>query len=401
MKMGNTRCYCTFRLLTILTLLPLSATSFLSNTINRPCRHHHHAQCLDGHERLGKALPVIQVGHHTEIFQRVTLHSCKKYYHKKNTFRAQRQSITSLQSTDAPEETTVTAPSDPENRTLLSKEYFSMIDDFSRYTPRDIATVENARYRALFLGIAAGSQAPEVLRAFEVLYEDMLPVRVAGRMIFRHLGGVMEKSLERRESEERSIGEKTGLSVEAIDDGRRAFLAVKDDDEREGLSIEQLVDSGIVSTAVELIGYESFDEFLEKMEMDKKGLLSFEEFMIGLQRCWEDSTVDECNIPYVLGEIAEKMVPIEEEKNMLTVDERKKKHNDRFDNMVETFNEWEKRIPGGEGRMLDVLRGCFVGARNLDVINAIRIVYLDYSALRVAGNLVFKLSRRMMGEKAK
>ena len=44
-------------------------------------------------------------------------------------------------------------------------------------------------------------------------------------------------------------------------------------------------------------------------------------------------------------------------------------------------------MPGGESRMLDVLRGCFVGDRNEKIVSALKIVYLDYSALRIGGDL--------------
>jgi hypothetical protein len=35
--------------------------------------------------------------------------------------------------------------------------------------------------------------------------------------------------------------------------------------------------------------------------------------------------------------------------------------------------------------MKDILRGCFSGARDAKVVAALKIVYLDYAALRLAG----------------
>lgn len=67
--------------------------------------------------------------------------------------------------------------------------------------------------------------------------------------------------------------------------------------------------------------------------------------------------------------------------------------------MVVAFGEWEDLVPEDDGRMVEVLRGCFAGAKNEKVLNALKIVYTDYSAIRIAGDLVFKLMRRLVGSK--
>jgi hypothetical protein len=51
---------------------------------------------------------------------------------------------------------------------------------------------------------------------------------------------------------------------------------------------------------------------------------------------------------------------------------------------------------------MDVIRGCFVGAENEAVVSALKIVYVDYSALRVAGDLIFGIvSSFMNGQKSR
>uniref|UniRef100_A0A7S1GGK4 Uncharacterized protein n=1 Tax=Cyclophora tenuis TaxID=216820 RepID=A0A7S1GGK4_CYCTE len=79
----------------------------------------------------------------------------------------------------------------------------------------------------------------------------------------------------------------------------------------------------------------------------------------------------------------------------------KQKHVESYLHMVQSFQEWEGFVipnnnnnsnkNNSQNRRLDVLRGCFVGARNPKVVLALQIVYVDYSALRFAGNLIFKL----------
>merc|ERR1711957_108042 len=127
--------------------------------------------------------------------------------------------------------------------------------------------------------------------------------------------------------------------------------------------------------------------------------LTFEAFMVGLQRCNGDSRNYNCNLNDVLAEIIKMMEPIEEKRNKLTVSERKRKASDQYDSMVRAFGEWEDLVPKGDGRMIEVLRGCFAGAKNDKVLNALKIVYTDYSAIRIAGDLIFKLMRRLIKHK--
>lgn len=46
---------------------------------------------------------------------------------------------------------------------------------------------------------------------------------------------------------------------------------------------------------------------------------------------------------------------------------------------------------------VDILRGCFSGARDEKVVAALKIVYMDYTALRMAGDLIFKLMSKIAG----
>jgi len=128
-----------------------------------------------------------------------------------------------------------------EKLSKLEKEFDSMVDDFRLFTAYDIACIENDRYRALFEGVAAGVKEPAVYKAFVVLFEDYAPVRIAGRMIYKHLKDVMANSREAIAMETQNIQERTGLTTEDIHGGRLAFLAAKDNtegDNDEGLTME-------------------------------------------------------------------------------------------------------------------------------------------------------------------
>jgi hypothetical protein len=79
-----------------------------------------------------------------------------------------------------------------------------------------------------------------------------------------------------------------------------------------------------------------------------------------------------------------------------SLDDKRRRFSHRYDEMLTSFYEWEDIMPSGEGRRMDVVRGCFVGARNPAVVDALRIVYVDYSPLRVAGDIIFKLVSSVM-----
>ena len=53
-----------------------------------------------------------------------------------------------------------------------------------KFTPKDIASVPDPRYRALCEGVAAGSNENSGHECISIVYQDLMPVRIAGRMIF-------------------------------------------------------------------------------------------------------------------------------------------------------------------------------------------------------------------------
>jgi len=56
----------------------------------------------------------------------------------------------------------------------------------------------------------------------------------------------------------------------------------------------------------------------------------------------------------------------------------------------------ESRVEEEEGRLLKVLKGSLVGARCEPVVDALKMVYLDYSPLRLGGDIIFKLLKRVV-----
>ena len=298
------------------------------------------------------------------------------------------------------EDVSVVACLPPRNEAEMSqcdKEFRTMMMEVYQYTENDIRSVEDPRLRALFEGAKAGGVEPAVYRAFEVLFADLIPLRIAGRMIFSKLRQEMENSRLAHQEQVDKVATTTGMSIPDVESGRFAFLSIANykNDGATVLSLDQLVETGVATTVVEMMGYEDFDDFLAKVDKDKTGEIKFEEFMVGMQDCSDGSCELECNPATVLNEIAKRMKPTDP----TDACERKKKYAKRYDEMVKCFVEWEKYIPEGEGRRLDVLRGCFVGGRNKKVVEALKIVYMDYSALRMAGDTVFSLVSKLIRKK--
>jgi hypothetical protein len=282
--------------------------------------------------------------------------------------------------------------------TKLEQEFRDMLIDFSQFTRRDIMAVKNPRIRSLFEGVAASYSLPEVHRAFEVLFEDYAPLRVAGRLIYGKLKQVMVEAQSERHKEVEEVAATTGLTKEDVEACRNAFfsMVVHRDDRATEMTIEQLVDYGLAETAVEVLGYDSFDEFLTAADVKANQKVGFGDLMVALQSCAINSPYPECNPATVVQEIANRLKS-RDALHPESLDQRKKKFIARYEIMVEKFKEWKDLVPPGDGRRLDVLRGCFVGASSKEIVAALRIVYVDYSALRVSGNLIFKVMEKLIG----
>jgi hypothetical protein len=306
-------------------------------------------------------------------------------------------------SIEIPQDVVIELPPIEEGRELskLEEEFRQYIKDVADVPARDVALITNARFRAIVEGARAGATEPAVYRSFEVLFQDYVPIRIVGRMIFSKVMQEIQNARARHDAQVEELATSTGIHPEEVELGRFTFLQIAqhEDDGESFMSFQQLVDSGVASTIVELLGYNSFQELLDDLDKDKTGKLTFAQLMVGLQQCSvaESGNPRECNPSTVLQELAMRMD--EPAKSTGVVNSRRCRNEERYDEMVKTFSDWEDRVPKGEGRRLDILRGCFAGARNQKVVEALKIVYCDYSAFRVAGDLIFSLMCKLMREK--
>ena len=285
--------------------------------------------------------------------------------------------------------------------TKLEAEFREMLNYFSQYTRRDIMAVRDPRMRGIFQGVAASFGLPEVYRAFEILFEDYAPLRVAGRLIYGKLKNVMEEAQAERRKQVDAVAEITGLSIEEIEASRSAYfkLVVHEDDTATEMTLQQIVDFGLAEMAVEVLGYQHFDDFVKSLNPCKMQKVDFERLMFALQSCPVGDPSPECNPSTLLEEIAGRLESRTSRSTTNAKGQKQGKLNERYDCMVDRFREWKSLVPNGDGRRLEILRGCFVGAESEEIVEALRVVYIDYSALRMSGDLIFKVMATLVGRK--
>ena len=303
------------------------------------------------------------------------------------------------------------------NRDLnkLEQEFRDMLLDFSQFTRREIRGMKDPKMKALFEGVAASYSLPEVYRAFEVMFVDFVPFRIAARLIYGKLRNVVIQSQSERQREVHEVVSCTDMSHDQVDANRAAyinFVIHVGEKYDAGLSIQQLVDAGIAQTVAEVLGYNHVDEFLTALGRSTSinDKISFCELMTGLQSCGTGISLAECNAATALPEVARRLTQRQlgevgdvhdcETSQIKPLSQKKQRFVKRYDYMVRKFMEWEDFVPRGEGRRLDVLRGCFVGAESPPIVNALRIVYVDYYALRLSGDLIFNLMSAIIGAAA-
>jgi hypothetical protein len=247
-----------------------------------------------------------------------------------------------------------------ENLNELEQEFRDKIAVFASFSEEQIASVPNPRLRALYEGVAASAHDPAVYRAFEVLFEDLLPLRIAGRLIFGRLATKMEEQRTRRDH----IMEMTTLSREETDQCRSMMDRITGSD-HQYLSLAQV---RAVAKAIE-------ETLEERVELPSHRLSQDAVLLLLSEKTSQPSAI----LRNVNPEVFKK-------KNA-----KKCKFEEQYDYMVQSFSQWQEIMPEGEGRRMDVLKGCFVGAKNEKVLEALKIVYVDYAALRLAGDLIFQL----------
>jgi hypothetical protein len=298
----------------------------------------------------------------------------------------------------------------PVNRssmTSLELEFRDMLEHFTNYTQHDILSLKDANMRTLIEGIAASAHDQAVYRAFEVLFEDLYPLRVAGRVIYTRLVDLMDKSNQERHAQVQAVVETTDMTYADVDAARLLFVtAASTLNHGPYITLEQLQTTGLVETARVVLVYKSADRLLKLMDPKETGRVQFTDFILGLQQAaQEQCAIEHCNPIQTMHDIVTDLKDNPPNTYNVEVDVRRQRFIQRYDEMLQAFVQWQDLLPseqpgstnsGMPSRRWDVIHGCFVGAANAKVVAALRVCYVEYSGLRLAAEIIFKLVSAFM-----
>jgi len=276
----------------------------------------------------------------------------------------------------------------------------SMLNDFRAHTPAEIDSVPKPRMRGLLKGVSAAMYNDKVTTAFEILYEDLGPVRMAGDLVFSKLETEIRRS---KDSPEFADIQSLDRQDECVTSARRIFDAV-DVDSSGTITQQELLESDLFRSLGQCqdctCGKEgtcqSVQDFMDEIDTEQRGELHFSEFMIGAHSVLSGG---DPSSPLFGGSDSTDILVDEMLSNTAGEQATQSKAALRFDGMCEEFASWSDgamdRAESRNPRLAQVLDGCFAGAEVPAVVEALKILYVDFGPLRLAGNLIFKIMKKL------
>jgi hypothetical protein len=289
-------------------------------------------------------------------------------------------------------------------QTKAGKRFDAMLADFRRHSSADINLVTSPRYRALLAGTSAAIHDEPVTEAFRVVYEDLGPVRVAGDLIFSKLERELVKS---KTSDAAERVQALGRGDSCVVAARKIFDAV-DADASGTVSSSELLDSDLLRSLGQCVdctcekkgNCQSVALFMD--EIDKthpEGEIHFDEFLVAAHLLLYNG---DASLSLFGGEDSDELVDelLNGREPGDIGQEKASRSSKRFDDMCREFDSWESgdapsKAEERNPRLALVLKGCFAGAKQPLVVEALKILYVDFLPLRMAGDLIFKLMRKL------
>lgn len=307
-----------------------------------------------------------------------------------------------------------TTPPSTHPHTPLELEFHSLLSDFCHaLSPADALALPDPHHRVLLAGIVASAQSPPVSRAFCVLYQDLLPLRLAGRWVVAHLRRKWAQQVAEHRAQVERCCWTTTTDTSKVEELRLLHVQV----------VSRWNEGGRLAWTKEQLLWNNTNTVLDKVARqvaaEQENRISFERLLTALRaaetgddphRILRDRLL-ELHDAWVRGEHMNVSVSTNDVQSTSTTatttanqhDNPSKRidHGARYDAMVASFCDWKEFLPpppssNHESRRMQVVRGCFVGAEIPEVVAALRIVYTDYRGLRMAGDIIFALvSKRM------
>lgn len=301
----------------------------------------------------------------------------------------------------------------------LADKFSKMVERFSKYSNDEIRLLENDRLKHLVYGGREALNDTNVLQSFSILYEDILPVRFGGDILFN----MIEKALQNAKKSKKSD---SSLSRAIKEDNPTSIL------KEQPTNMQKRVISQIMSYALPE-DLQRCDSLFSEIDSDSNGSISFEEFQawvasIDIADNTDGSILQAENDSNTLTSSAENLFSVVDVNNDGTISYEEfkmwttglhsgeecdvlstlsihdipssspgtRKYRERYLHMIQCFSRWGENITtqnkfDSNPRMNLVIQGCFEGAKNPGVVKALGILYEDYLPLRIAGDAIFKL----------
>ena len=321
-------------------------------------------------------------------------------------------------------------------------------------SPATIEFIDDPKLRTIFHGIRAANDKPEVRNAFAIVYQDLGPVRVAGDLIFGRLERIADDAHDRVDGTE--LQQK---SAEELATARQLFDAFDEDHSGELRRDELLASPALLgvlrgsdTARAALDDEELVDNFVSKADSDGDGSISFVEFVLAsastdgggglrLANAAANAALDEYRESKASAATAAGNAEGGSQRSQQASRASRvtsSTNGETFDEMLATCMTWEETIlcrgvfsvsdliaAGGadvdedgsmgldgdgcatpeaalaavqeEGdRLVQVLLGTFAGGRTPEVAAALRVCYEEYTALRVGGDLIFRVLKTVV-----
>lgn len=264
-----------------------------------------------------------------------------------------------------------------------------------------LAFVEGHRLRQMLRGINAIARSEPVALAFENLYEDLAPVRFACDVLFWRL----ERPIADAARHSSAVLPLEPTTSPADFAAARELFEILDKDGSGTLDRDELLSNALLRslghcegcTCEGLHNCRSVDQFMQELDADGDGSITFLEFMVSASRVlFGGRSVAEAG-PEVIEALLLDLA------NHSGQGPKTKDLERRFEDILATVRSWEgtevsNKVLQENSSRARVLAGLLAGAKIPDLATALQVMYVDYFPLRVGGDLIFKIAKKHMSD---
>ena len=297
--------------------------------------------------------------------------------------------------------------------------FYRMVDRFKDYSSEDIDAVESERLRLLLEGGQEALTEPSVVRSFAVLYEDILPVRFGGEVLFNLIDKTIKQSRNKGKKPPPKLPPSNGkvevgkievtkmsksiiqsmLAYYQANDNDPSGTSEKNDEggywfcedrlfaeiDRNGdgvLTFEEFRDwvstvplsaeeMGLPSTTDTSESWSYTENLFSLIDVNNDGTLTLDEFKL-----WTTGSLSQSDEDCVVADTTTSQTSSRKQQYGSLQDiplssPKAQRYRDRYLHMVHSFTLWEDKFQGlkndggnSNARLTVIINGCFAGAKN-------------------------------------